>query len=472
VSIRLRLGLYYGLLAGLVVLVAATFVYALHTRAHYDDLDVMVQSSVQLVAGEYVAAEPSQRPNIFDATLVPGISLRVYDRDGRPGLATPNAAAAPPLDPREIVRQPSEPAYDPIAGLAPGTSERPGAEGTFRVLGDARGQRWRVYVGLIPSTGDYLVGEASLGQLDAMIDGLRRLTLLFAILAFGVTVIVGRALAGRALQPVAVLTEAAGAIARSQDFSQRVSVDHARDELGRLGATFNEMLASLEQAYHSQQRFIADASHELRAPLTAIQANLELLENQPNLSGADRDEAVAEASREAHRLGSLVRDLLTLARADAGVPLRREPVELDRVVLDVLREAHSLAHGQILELTDLAPSVVVGDPDRLKQLVLALVDNALKYTPPGGRIGLGLRRNGTTVSVTVADTGVGIAASDLPRVFERFYRADLARSRDPGGTGLGLPIARWIARQHGGDVVLASTPGQGTKAVVSLPLGV
>lgn len=470
VSIRLRLGLYYGLLAGLVVLAAATFMYALHTRAHYDELDLMLQSSVQHVVSEYVAAEPAQRADIFDATLVPGVSLRIYGQDGQPGLATPNAATAPPLDPRALPRQPSEPAYDPLAGLAPGIFA-PSTGGAFGVLRDTSGQRWRVYVEPVDGTGDYLVAEAPLDQLDALVAGLRVMTLLFGLLAFGVTLIVGRALAGRALQPVAVLTDTAGMIARSRDVSRRVAVGGAHDELGRLGATFNEMLVSLDEAYRGQQRFIADASHELRAPLTAIQANLDLLEHRRNLSDADRDEAIVEASREAHRLSSLVSDLLTLARADAGVPLRREPVELDRLVLDVLREAHALAHGQILEVTRLTPSVIVGDPDRLKQLLLAVVDNALKYTPSDGRVSLGLKRNGTKVELTVRDTGVGIAANDLARVFERFYRADPARSRDPGGTGLGLPIARWIARQHGGDVVLTSAPGKGTTATIRLPGG-
>ena len=276
-------------------------------------------------------------------------------------------------------------------------------------------------------------------------------------------------IARRALAPVAAMTATAHTIARSRDFSHRVSPPGAPDELGDLATTFNEMLAALEQAYDTQRRFVSDASHELRTPLTAIQANLELLETLPDLPPDERREAVTEARRETIRLSRLVADLLTLARADSGAPLRLAPVDLDQVLLDVLGEARHLVSGQRLGIDRLVPMRLVGDPDRLKQLVLILVDNAIKYTPAGGRITLGLAPDGAALVLTVADTGVGIPAADLPRVFDRFYRADPARSRDPGGTGLGLAIARWIAREHGGDISICSAPEHGTTVTVRLP---
>ena len=230
------------------------------------------------------------------------------------------------------------------------------------------------------------------------------------------------------------------------------------------------MLDSLEQAYQAQQRFVADASHELRAPLTAIQANLELLQRQPGMAPTERQEAIGEASREAHRLVQLVADLLALARADAGLELRRQPVELDRVLLEAAREARLLARGQRIEIGDLEPVMLEGDADRLKQLFLVLLDNAVKYTAADQQVTLALRRRNGMAEVLVRDNGVGIAADDLPRVFERFFRADPARARDPGGTGLGLPIARWIAEQHGGRLELDSRLGRGTTAKIRLPL--
>ena len=281
----------------------------------------------------------------------------------------------------------------------------------------------------------------------------------------------GWLMAGRALRPVAALTETARAITKSRDLGRRVPVTSDTGELGQLTATINEMLVSLEEAYEAQKRFVSDASHELRAPLTAIQANLELLGRVVSGGAAERAEALREASREAQRLADLVADLLALARADAGVSLRRERVEVDRLALGALAAARHLARGHRLEVGEIEPADVEGDADKLRQLLLALLDNAIKYTPPAGTVTLGVARSGDgRVTLTVRDTGVGIPADALPRVFERFYRADPARARDPGGTGLGLPIARWIAEQHGGDITLESTPGRGTTAVVHLPL--
>jgi signal transduction histidine kinase len=231
------------------------------------------------------------------------------------------------------------------------------------------------------------------------------------------------------------------------------------------------MLGSLESAYRFQQRFVADASHELRAPLTAIQANLELLQRHPEMSESERNEALAEAARESTRLTRLVADLLALARADAGLPLRRARVDLDAIVLEECGDVRQLAQGQTLTLDPFEPVQIWGDEDRLHQLLLILLDNALKYTPPTGGVTVGLCQAGEGVELSVRDTGVGIAAADLPHVFERFYRADPARGRDPGGTGLGLAIADWIVRQHAGEIGVTSDLGKGTTVTVHLPLG-
>jgi len=230
------------------------------------------------------------------------------------------------------------------------------------------------------------------------------------------------------------------------------------------------MLGSLEEAYVTQQRFVGDASHELRAPLTAVQANLELLRRGDRMPAEDRTRAIEEAFAETRRMTRLVADLLALARADAGIPLRRASVELDRIVLDVVSEARHMTRGHAIELEHVEPAELSGDPDRVRQLLLILVDNAIRYTPPSGQVIVTLRCSYGWADLTVRDTGVGIAADALPHIFERFYRSDRARVRDPGGTGLGLAIARWVAEQHGGTLNLESELGRGTVARVRLPL--
>jgi two-component system, OmpR family, sensor kinase len=334
-------------------------------------------------------------------------------------------------------------------------------------------QRWRLYVLPLARSNDvvgYLVGLAPLGRLDQSIQSFRSMLLALGLLGLGVALISSRAVASQALQPIASIVHAAHGIAESRDLSCRISVPLQRDELGVLAETFNTMLTSIESAYRAQQRFVADASHELRTPLTTIQGNLEIIRRERAMAEPDRMEALAETEREAARLSRLVADLLALARADAGATLAQRPVDMDAIVIDTFHTARQLACGQSLSLEPFEPARVLGDEDRLRQVIIVLLDNALKYTPADGQVHLGLQVCGAQAEILVRDTGIGIPESDLPHVFERFYRADPARSRDSGGIGLGLAIARWIVEQHGGSITLDSTLDQGTTARVRLPL--
>ncbi len=469
-SLRLRLALWYGVLAGLALVLVTLLTYALHTRGHYDDLDHTLVSVTQHVAEEVEASTEPTGNAFVTAPPAPGLVLRVYDPDGRLVAASPNAALAPEATPWALLAGPSVPPFDPLVGLVPSFTPSHPEPGVLGVATGPDGTRWRLYA-LPLRNGRALLAATPLDRVDAATRLFRHIVPLLAGFGAVGTLVAGYLLAGRAIRPVATMTETADAIARSRDFARRVPEPQRRDELGRLAATFNAMLASLHQAYQAQQRFVADASHELRAPLTAIQANLEFIRRHAELPTADRDEAIAEASREASRLARLVADLLVLARADAGLPLRRWRMELDRVLLEAFAEARQLARGQRLEIGRLEPAMITGDPDRIKQLVLILLDNAIKYTPEGGRVTLELQRTGASAEILVRDTGIGIAPEDLPHVFDRFYRADPARSRDPGGSGLGLAIARWIAEQHGGQITIESSLGLGTTVSVRLPLG-
>jgi two-component system, OmpR family, sensor kinase len=469
VSLRLRLAVWYGSLTGLAIALVCLVAYAMHSRAHYDEVDAALASAAGHIAEEYLrAATPAARAATMATSIAPGLVMRLLDRDGRVVAESSEAAALPPVDAAGLLAGGSRPAYDPIAAIAPAFASTPEGHGVFGVVANGREERWRLHALLVAGADQVLVVATPLGRLDASIARFRVLMAALALATSAATFGASWLLARGALRPVA--TSTAVAIARSRGFGRRVAVPPRRDELGQLATTFNEMLDSLEQAYRAEQRFVGDASHELRAPLTAIQANLELLERRPDMPAAERREAVAEASREARRLTQLVADLLALARADAGVALRRAPVELDRLLLDVLSEVRHLVRGQRLSVGELEPGVVAGDENRLRQLLVILLDNALKYTPAGGEVVVGLARTGGRAELTVSDTGVGIPPDELPRVFERFYRADRARTRDPGGTGLGLPIARWIVEQHGGVIALESEPGRGTTARVTLAL--
>ena len=340
----------------------------------------------------------------------------------------------------------------------------------FGTIRDAGGDRWRLYVARLDGGSGYVVTGASLGRLDASLVLFRQIVAVLLAIGGIVTVGGGWILAGMALKPVAEVTSTAAAISHERAFDRRVQVASA-DEIGRLAATFNEMLDNLEETYRHELRFVSDASHELRTPLTAIQTDLQLLQSHPEMTEELRHQIVASAASEIRRLSRLTNDLLALARADAGLGFDLEPVELDRALLDSLNEVRGLAGDRDLRIAELTPTVVNGNRDRLIQLLIILLDNAIKYSADDGTISVELHETQTGPQLVVEDDGVGIPTEDLPHVFDRLYRADPARSRDPGGTGLGLSIARWIADQHGASIDIESDPGVGTTVRVSFPPG-
>jgi signal transduction histidine kinase len=339
------------------------------------------------------------------------------------------------------------------------------------------------------------VGE-SLAPLDNTMAAVERLLLVTGLGALMLAVIAGWLFTRSALSPVTRITATARHIAATGDYRQRLHVSSPRfghgDELFFLAATFNDMIARLEHVLDAQKRLVADTSHELRNPITIIRGNLALL-RRGGVSEPTRREAVLEAEEEAARMGRLVSDLLLLARADTGEPpsLRFQPLDLAEIVAEVIDQTRPGAGRRQLDLSIAGSCWVDGDRDRLKQLVANLVENAVRYTPDGGRIGVELTGarlpHGTQTArsrraralvvapsmarLTVKDSGIGIAPADLPHVFERFYRADKARSRAHGGSGLGLSIAQFIAQAHGGRVeAYSGGANRGSTFVVQLPL--
>jgi two-component system, OmpR family, sensor kinase len=339
-----------------------------------------------------------------------------------------------------------------------GTAEREGLRLTVEPVVGASGDR-HGYVAWADST-------RPLRDLLATVSGA---LLLGGLLVTGLALLGGLVLARRALAPVADVTETARAIALSGDFAARVDdAGRASDEVGELAVAFDEMLAGLEQSHLALQRFLADASHQLRTPLTTIRANLDLIQ-RADLPDEERRAILEDAHEEAERMGRLIGDLLSLARADSGARLELAPVELDALLVDAVRRQRQAAGHVRMSLASVEPVVVEGDPDRLRELLGILLDNAARYTPAGGSVEATLAVEDGRAVISVADTGIGLDREDRARLFERLYRGHRAREMRPSGTGLGLAIARWIVEAHGGVIDLADRATGGTVAIVSLP---
>jgi heavy metal sensor kinase len=341
----------------------------------------------------------------------------------------------------------------------PGTGER------YRVL--------RSWLEPVNGPGHPLDLGLSLSGTRAILAQFDRRSAAGGLVFLGSAVAGGLLLSWQALRPVARSI----AIARQlnpSDLTARLPRNGSGDELDRLAGTINDLLDRLADNHAQVIRFTADASHELRSPLSAMRAAVEVALQHPR-TAAEYREVLGSLGEQCDRLTSLVNGLLTLARADAGeVELRREPLELAALAGEVAEMYQPLAEEHEVALSwDAAPPVpvpVLGDASRLRQLITNLLDNAIKFTDPGGRVSLLVGRDGDRARLVVADTGVGIPPDRLPHIFERFYQVDPARASK--GSGLGLSISRWIAEAHGGSIGVASGPGRGSTFTVMLPMDV
>jgi heavy metal sensor kinase len=451
-SIRWRLTLWNTLalavvLVGLALLVYARVSYTLSRqldRKLSDALERLRQDERLPSQGEarlaYWMEELKEHDNLFGA---------VYGPDGAMRAKTPELAAdAVPPRPAPVGEARIDDRSVPIMG------------------------RQRVLVGALRLGSDEhaVVLMAPLEEVDRELGHLRAALVTTVPLALAVSGAVGYWLARKALGPMDRLRALTEEIT-AERLDRRLPVANPDDEVGRLARTINEMVARLERSFNEMRRFTADASHELRTPLTAIRAEAEVALRGP-LGPAEQQHLLGSILEECERLTRLTDQLLALAREDAGVArFERRPADLEalvRGVADTMRPVAE-AKGQSFEVSVEPAGAALGDEGRLRQVLYNLLDNAIKYTPEGGTVALRLGRQGALAVLTVADTGIGIPAADLPRVFERFYRVDKARSRQMEGTGLGLSIARSIVVAHGGEIELESAPGRGTTVRVMLP---
>jgi len=461
VSIRLRLALWYGGILALLLVLFGGALYGILQSSLLSGVDrtlsdtaAEVQSSVRLqvtVTGFNWAEAVTIPP--LDVFAAPDVFVQVRYLNGSVAATSANLLG------RQIPGLPTEEWSSVLSGTV---DLRTVQEETVRV----RVRSEPVLVNGQPV--GVLQVAASLRSMDEALNRLFALLLAGGVVGLLLAVLGGAFLAQQALSPIARITDTARRIAATEDLGERLPHLAVQDEVGQLASTFNEMLDRLQRLFQGQQRFIADVSHELRTPLAAIRGNLEVLQRGAQADPALLQESLEDISREVTRLSRMVADLLALARAEAGVHLERRPVELDSLLLEVYREARHLARGVEVRLGGEDQAQVLGDADRLKQLLLNLVDNALKYTSAGGTVSLSLSRQDSWACLAVSDTGSGIPADDLPHVFERYYRGRTSPRR--GGMGLGLSIAYWIAEEHGGRIVVESEMGKGSTFTVWLPL--
>jgi two-component system OmpR family sensor kinase len=341
------------------------------------------------------------------------------------------------------------------------------------------------------SPGTFVVG-VDLGGINHTIGTLTMIDLAVGGIVIVILAGVGVALVGASLRPLAEIEQTAGAIAAG-DLSRRVPDRDPRTEVGSLGRSLNIMLGQIERAFRAQsaseatarqseermRRFVGDASHELRTPLSVIRGFAEYYRQRGGLREAELDRMVRRVEDEAARMGVLVEDLLLLARLDQQRPLQRRPVDLLALAADAAQDARLLAPNRDIQLSvgSGGPFLVTGDEARLRQIIRNLVNNALTHTPDGAPVELRLRTGpaartpvDAAVVLEVADSGPGLTPQQAERVFERFYRADAARTRKTGGTGLGLAIVAALAAAHGGEVSVDSRPGEGATFRITLPM--
>lgn len=465
-TVRTRLTLWYvSLLAAILVAVIA-LIYILLARALYvrvdDSLAAFIQIAATSLANDIAEGQtPTDAARSTAQELASRQSLvQVYDGQGRLlGEAGREDDIVVPLPPIGDIP------FDGPASLI------------TIVEADDLDDRHRLAfrrVTIPPGINFIVAVGSSLERTDEELGSLRAILAYLVPLSLVIAGIGGWFLALRSLSPVVAMAERARQIGMAS-LSARLPVANPGDELGTLAATFNELLARLEASVDQQRQFMADASHELRTPVSIARTAARVALQQPNRPESDYREALTIVEQEAIRLSRIVDDLFTLTRADAGsYPVRIAPMYLDEVIDEVVRAARVLAatRGVTIVCRTVQPAPFLGDEELIRRLIINIVDNATRFSPPQGAVRVALDRADRMYTLSIGDEGPGITPEAQLRIFERFYRVVDAPNNGGsgnGGAGLGLALARWIARAHGGDITLATSSSLGSTFVATLP---
>jgi heavy metal sensor kinase len=465
-SVRARLALFYVVVLGLVLLVVGSVIYVVLARVLYTRIDETVVGAVQ-IAMNSLGNDLAEGQDVADAARStaaelssPQQMLAIYDATGtllaEGGRDDDLQIQLPPLD------------------------TIPATETLLTTVIEARDTDDRHRLGLRRVTlaqygATYIVvSGSSLEPTDEELEALRDTLAYVVPIAMLLAGLGGWFLAHRSLAPVVGMAERARQIG-GEDLSSRLPVANPRDELGRLAATFNELLGRLEFSMKQQRQFMADASHELRTPVTTTRTAANVALQQAHRDEDEYRRTLEIIEQQATRLSRIVDDMFTLARADAGTyPVRMQPMYLDEVIDEVAAASRVVAATRQvdIEVNATRSASFVGDEELIRRLVANLLDNAVRHSPAGSTVRVDLTATDSRYSLVVADRGTGIPVEHQPHIFERFYRVDAARARGnaDGGAGLGLAMARWVATVHGGNITLTASSADGTTFSVSLPL--
>ncbi|MBI2910913.1 MAG: HAMP domain-containing protein [Chloroflexi bacterium] len=461
-SLRLRLTLTYVALLAVIIGFFGLFLYITMQRSLEAERDRRLEVRAAQVQLTIWPGTVSLRPE--DLTLarldlspladlrVPGIYVQVLNPEGAViGMSENLRGAALPAEPEAVA--------DARAGKRTFSDMVVDGSVAIRIL-------------TVPITeGGKVVGVMQVGQsrqsLYETMSGLRNQLLILGSMALLAAGVCGWLVAYRGLRPLRAMSRQAAAIGARRDFSHRLAPARRRDEVGQLSSVINQLLHTVEDTLRRHREFVADTSHELRNPLLAMRTNLDLVDRVDD--DAARAECLAEVRGQVERMSRLVSELLALAQVEAGQIVERRPVALSALVRRVVGEAGPRAEGRRLVVERADDVEVLGDEARLGQVVTNLVNNAVRHTPPEGAVNVSLAREDGWARISVADTGEGIPAEHLPRVFDRFYRVDRTRAH-ADGTGLGLAIVKHLTEAHGGWVRAESQVGRGSRFTVWLPL--
>ncbi|HEY6401100.1 MAG TPA: heavy metal sensor histidine kinase [Blastocatellia bacterium] len=470
-SVRARLTLLYVLIFGVLVGVFSLSLYALIYKDAHDRFDDELAKATRTAANlfHHEMIENGQLEDVAVAHALreyqqPNLYLAIFRDDQLVASNRPqNAESAPDKHPAAAATK---------NFLARAIARRDPMGATVVTGGPVGLDEWRL-VAYAPGseTAEYVIVVAeSRRELMDQMRALRKIFLLSLPAMLLVAGFAGYLLARKSLTPITEMTAQAERIS-AKNLHERLPVKNESDELGKLARVFNDLLGRIENSFDNMRRFTADASHELRTPLAIIRGEADVALSQDRRTD-EYCETLAIIQDEARHLSGIVEDMLSLARADAGQrKLRLEELYFNDLVEECVHSARALALNKRLSLNFESSDETAfrGDEDLLRRMVVNLLDNAIKYTPDGGSVSVKLWRDNGLVRLRVTDNGIGIPEEAAARVFERFYRVDKARSRGEGGSGLGLPIVKWIAEAHHGSVSLESAPERGSSFTVSLP---